>query len=351
VLVAAGPDLPARLDYLQSVSESAVIIAVNNALKPMLAAGVRPHFVVANDTSVHTAKSWEGLGRLPDVSLVAHCLTDLGGEVFGQKFLFGEALPELFGGRPNLRLHGSVITTAFSLARYMGCERCVLSGAQLCSPDPWKLAYSQGSIHESIHAARSGQPLTNAWPQLAPVRDMAGNRRYTTLNFLDAAHWLRDEIRLSGIPCVTLTAETLVHGPGIRHVPDFPIQPTGRLERRLGRIAASRAAAVARASVEDFVRRELATWDSVAQLTLALLGRSDEGFVAAASQALAQFDASGVSYLVQRFEDFKNYHLHDKVFLPSPEESKAEGLRYYLEYVGRMAQCFAEMLEAQLPLP
>ncbi|MHC1699657.1 MAG: 6-hydroxymethylpterin diphosphokinase MptE-like protein [Humidesulfovibrio sp.] len=346
VLVAAGPDLAERLDYLRQVRGRALVIAVNNALKPMVAAGVRPHFVVANDTSVHTGRSWEGLPHLADVALVGHCLTDLGGTVFGRKYLFGTYLPELYGRRPDLRLHGSVITTAFSLARYMGCARCVFVGAQLCSPDPWKLSYSRGSIHEA--EATPERKLTNAWPQLVPVTTLDGQTRYTTLNFLDAAHWLRDEIRASGIPCASVTGESVIAGPGVECVPDCPVADTGRLGRRLGRVAAAQAPEIACEPVLAHLRRDLQTWESVAAAVEGIQARQGADFLAAAAQALERFDQGNVTYLVQRFEDFDNQRFHAAVFKPGPEAEKARGLRYYLDHVGRMARHFAAVLKAQL---
>jgi hypothetical protein len=347
VLVAAGPDLPQHLGYLRQVRNDAVVIAVNNALKPLVAAGVHPHFVVANDTSVHTAKSWDGLSPLPDVFLVAHCLTDLGGEVFARKFLFGNDMPELFGNRANLRLHGSVLTTAFSLARHMGCVRCVLVGAQLCSPDPWSLAYSRGSIHESTGQPAVPRPLTNAWPQLMPAEDMAGNLRYTTLNFFDAAQWLRDEIRTTGIPCVSLTTETILHGQGILHRKDCPVEPTGYLERRLARTALTPPARVPLAPVAAMVQREKGMWAIITGGVQTILAHDGPEFVIAASQLLTQFEQNNVSFLVQRFENFDNRRFHAAVFEPGAAEQKAWGLRYYLEYVERMARGFVGQLERQ----
>jgi len=354
VLVAAGPDLPERMDYLRSVRDRAVVIAVNNALKPLVAAGVHPHFVVANDTSVHTARSWEGLPPLPDVALVGHCLSDLGGEVFGRKYLFGTHRPEIYGKRPDLRLHGSVISTAFSLARYMGCARCVFVGAQLCSPDPWKLRYSRGSIHAAKAAAKAGakagagRALTNAWPQLVPVTTLGGQARYTTLNFLDAAHWLRDEIRISGIPSVNSTQESIISGPGVAYIPDCPVEPTGRLERCLASVAAAQAPGIARGSVLAHLRRELKLWQSVAAGVEGILGKQGEDFLAVATQALKQFDKGNVSYLVQRFEDFDYQLFQAAVLEPAPEADKVRGLRCYLDSVGRMARHFIGVLEAQL---
>ena len=361
VLVAAGPDLPEHLDYLRQVRERAVVIAVNNALKPLLAAGVRPHFVVANDTSVHTGRSWEGLPHLPDVHLVGHCLTDLGGKVFGRKYLFGNYMPELFGTRPDLRLHGSVITTAFSLARHMGCARCVFVGAQLCSPDPWSLSYARGSIHgaepevqpevqvenqaEAQPEAQAARVLTNAWPQLAPVIALDGQVRYTTLNFLDAAHWLRDEIRTSSVPCVSITGETIISGPGVEHISDCPVEDTGRLGRRLARAAAARAPEIALQPVLAFLRRDLEVWRSVALGAEGLLGRRGDEFIGPALQALERFDQGNVTYLVQRFGDFNNQHFHWALFQSGKPEDKVWSLYYYLRNVMLMARTFAQTLE------
>jgi len=356
VLVAAGPDLPRRLEYLRAVREHAVVIAVNNALKPLVAAGVHPHFVVANDTSLATGKSWEGLPPLRDVSLVAHCLADLGRGVFGRAYLFGNCQPELFGQRPGLRLHGSVITTAFSLARHMGCARCVLAGAQLCSPDPWTLSYSRGSIHESAEDGGTApqRPLANAWPQLVPKRDMAGRMRYTTLNFLDAAHWLLDEVRTTGLPCVSLTRETILHGPGLSHEADCPVVPTGRLPRRLA--ALSRLAGnppafrVDAGQVAAMLRAELRNWEAIAQAAPLVLARGGADFLFAAEQLFERFEQNNVSYLVQRYADFDNQRFHAAALAEGAgPESRAAGLRYYLEYVGRMAGGFVELLRRRLP--
>jgi hypothetical protein len=96
------------------------------------------------------------LPQLKDVRLVGDVRSELGGDTFPNKYIFGSYRPELFGTRPSLRLHGSVITTAFSLARHMGCSRCVLVGAQLCSDNPWIMSYSKGSIHENRTAVEKG---------------------------------------------------------------------------------------------------------------------------------------------------------------------------------------------------
>lgn len=343
VLVAAGPDLPNHLQYLRDVHDSAVIIAVNNALKPLLDSGIRPHFVVINDTSAQTSRSWEGLIPLPDVYLVAHCLTNMGGTVFARKFIFGNHKPEIFGTRPELRLHGSVMSTAFSLARHMGCAQCVFVGAQLSSPDPWTMSYSKGSIHEN-RAINPERPLTGHWPQLVPVKDMAGTTCYTTLNFLDAAHWLRDEIRTAQIPCVNISAQTILHGPGITLHPGYPIRPTGRLPLRLQRVASANEKRPAMEPVGQFVKHELRHWINIESEVASILQTGGDDFFVRAGKALEQFDATNVTYLVQRFDNFNNKQFHADVFESKSKDVIAEGLRSYFSKILQMAKIMQSSL-------
>lgn len=343
VLVAAGPDLPIHLHYLREVRDSAVIIAVNNALKPLLDSGIRPHFAVINDTSAQTAKSWDGLPTLKDVSLVAHCLTNMGGTVFARKFIFGNHKPEIFGNRPELRLHGSVISTAFSLARQMGCAQCVFVGAQLSSPDPWTMSYSKGSIHEN-RATYPERPLTGRWPQLVPVKDMAGTTCYTTLNFLDAAYWLRDEVRASQIPCVNISSATILHGPGISLHPGYPIRPTGRLPQRLQRIASARNTRPAMEPVGQFVKHELLHWMNIENEVASILQSRGDDFLMRAGKTLEKYDANNVTYLVQRFDNFNYKHFHADVFESKSRDVIARGFFSYYTKILQMAKIMRSAL-------
>jgi len=352
ILVAAGPDLAGRMDSLRRQRENALIICVNTALKPLLDAGVRPHFVVANDTSLGAGLTWSGLPRLNDVCLVAHSLSDLAGETFAHTFLFGPYRPEIYGQKPSLRLHGSVITTAYSLARHLGCARCVLVGVQLCSENPWAMSYSRGTIHQD-HTAPA-RPLTNAFPQLVPVTNRFGLTRYTTPNFFDASLWLLEEIRAGDLPCINMTPESLVHGRGVEYIPDYQAAPTGNLARRLRQIYSLKARPRPLEPVRQAMGQELASWRSIAQVCALLAQDSGASFVAASLQMLSRFDQNNVSYLVQRYEDFDNQRFHRAVFdAANGQEGLAqreEGLRYYLMYVERMAQVFAGVLAEQLEI-
>jgi hypothetical protein len=267
----------------------------------------------------------------------------MGGNIFPHKFIFGNHKPEIFGTRPELRLHGSVISTAFSLARHMGCAKCVFVGAQLSSPDPWTMSYSKGSIHEN-RAINHERPLTGRWPQLVPVKDMAGKTCYTTLNFLDAAHWLRDDIRTAQIPCVNISSQTILHGPGITLHPDYPIQPTGRLPLRLQRISSATEKRPALEPVGEFVKHELREWINIENEVASVLQSTGDDFFIRAKKTLDQFDANNVTYLVQRFDNFNNKQFHADVFESKSKDVIAEGLRSYFSKVFQMAKILRSSL-------
>lgn len=348
VLVAAGPDLPERAAFLRQARDQALVIAVNNALKPLLALGVEPHFTVVNDNSVLTRESFAGLPALPRTILAAHGFSHTGGAVFPKKFFFGGYKPEIFGARPTLPIYGSVITAAFALARFLGCATCLLAGVQLASEDPWSLGYAKGSIHERERSAE--RPLIGRHPQLYPVATPSGKTLYTTLNFRDAALWFLDEIRASGLRCVNLTRDSILFGPGVEYEPDPALPPRPSVERTFQEVLALPAPRVDKAKVRAFLQRERQAWANTAGPLDLLLQVTGPEFLRNAEDALKQLDRGNVTYLVQRFADFDNRRFHELVFESQDPACRDQGLRSYLEYVRRMAGEFVGIIDGQLRL-
>ncbi|MDD3311674.1 6-hydroxymethylpterin diphosphokinase MptE-like protein [Pseudodesulfovibrio sp.] len=340
ILVAAGPDLATRLDYIRANRDRAVVIAVNNALKPLAEAGIHPHMAVINDVSLIAGKVFSHIPRMPETILVAQCLCDLGDDRFVQKFLFDDYLPDVFGHRGKLRLHGSVISTAFSLAEYLGCARTVLVGAQLCSNNPWGLNYVQGTVKDAPISAE--RPLINRHPQLCPVTTPFGETLYTTLNFRDAALWLAEVVRLSGMACVNTSRQSILYGRGIEYDEAPALEPW---DVDAAHAALFRVGPTCRnfAGAADFLRREAGLWRNVRQVSEHLLQESGPVFVAKGMAILGQMDRTNISYMLQRFEEFYNRRFHRWCF--EGDGSKREyGLRYYFEYVERMSRNLLERL-------
>ncbi len=344
ILAAAGADLAGKLDFLRANQDRAVIIAVNSALKTLVAAGIKPQFCVVNDTSLQVSRTFEGLPLLRPVMLVAHSLSHLGGAVFPQKFLFGAFRPDVFGPKPTLRLHGSVLTTAFSLARHLGCGRVVLTGAQLSSNDPWSLSYVSGE--SGLGYTPESRTLTQRWPQLYPVLNRFGLTRYTSLNFLDVKHWLAEEIRLSGLGVVNTTRESIIDTPPVEFDEAPAIVPTGRLAQALRQAYSARRRNPAIPAALAYAQAEAARHKACLGLLDSLEGLDDATFLHKGHEALAVFDANNVSYLVQRFEDFSQAQLYDLITAQDPA-GVARGLRYHFSYARRMLGSLLDLLTRQ----
>ncbi|MGE3839993.1 MAG: motility associated factor glycosyltransferase family protein [Vicinamibacterales bacterium] len=171
ILVAAGPSLDAQLEALRELQDRAVIIAVDTAFRPLRAAGISPHFVVALDPSEANARHLLGTSPTQGTCLVAEGSVDPRVcRAFDDVFFFQvsnhEPWPWLsrYGvacGR--LSAWGSVLTTAVDLARRLGCDPLVFAGADLAFTD--ERPYCRGTVYEEGWRAASdlGYDLHFTW--------------------------------------------------------------------------------------------------------------------------------------------------------------------------------------------
>lgn len=143
IVVAAGPSLEKNLELLcdPSVRERFVIVAVQTVLKPMLARGIRPHFVAALDYHEVSGRFYEGLSAedVRGVRLIAEpkanpvILDAFPGEVVCPSdelldTMLGEQLRRDRGALP---LGATVAHLCYSFARYLGCDPVILIGQDL----------------------------------------------------------------------------------------------------------------------------------------------------------------------------------------------------------------------------
>ncbi|XPV76640.1 MAG: 6-hydroxymethylpterin diphosphokinase MptE-like protein [Desulfovibrio sp.] len=368
ILVAAGKAMQDKISYIKANADKAVVICVNGALKALLAAGIEPHFCIINDTSLLSARSLKDLPPKMKTVLVAHSMSSLGLHTPGQQisadngfsdtFLFGTHLPEIFGQRPMLRLHGSVISTAYSFARHLGCTKALFVGVQLCSNVEWTLDYvqdSEGATHNNYTEEIKSDP--DYFP-LYPVRSITDDA-YTSLNFLDAARWLTDEIRTGGIECINTTAPTILQKPSIfRDSETFALKENSELllesepeltdtdiNTLFSKIFHHDTPQVEKRKVCSYLAQEKQKWSNTAGPVRAILAMEGELFFANAENALKQLDSAGVTYMVQRYNDFNNRHFHSLYFDGDNPQMQEEGLRYYLQHVAEMAESFLTLLD------
>jgi hypothetical protein len=370
LLVAPGPDMDAKMHYLHKHRNRAVVIAVSRALKPLLAAGITPHFVIVNDNSLDAAKPLTGLPPMPGTVLVAQCLSPLGDDAFGRTYFFGNILPHLFPERADLRLHGSVITAAFSLARLLGCRRAVIVGGQLASYDPWTFGYASKSAEDlGLAGPQPERPLTGRFPQLIPVTAASGKTMYTTPNYLDASVWFKEEVRRTGIEVVNACSDSILAGDPIRVEENWPI-PDGPDPAE-----AVKAIPLARdphdlPPIEEFIVNQLTAWSNTK--------RASENTIAAMRQAgstepgerlLEIFDANNTTYLVERYtlardlaiEDldgttatapagtpFFTRYFNEHAFQTEDPAQRLRAFCYYFSYCAIMCESLCQLLTARL---
>ena len=143
IVVSAGPSLARNVDLLgrPGVRDRFAIIATQTVLKPLLAKGIRPHFVVALDHHEISGRFYEGLTAAdvagitlvvePKVNPVVTAAFAGAIRCVGDDFLDTLIGPELT--RPMGRVHpgATVAHLAYSLARHMACDPVVLVGQDL----------------------------------------------------------------------------------------------------------------------------------------------------------------------------------------------------------------------------
>lgn len=156
VCVSAGPSLAKNIDLLRDKAwrKKIVLISVQTALKPLLDRGIEPDFVTALDYHAISRRFYEGIGDLPNVTLVAEpkvhasVVDGFPGPVrmTGNGFLercLAPASPKvtpISGG-------ATVAHLSVYLAQHLGCDPIILIGQDLGFSNG--LYYCPGSaIHE-----------------------------------------------------------------------------------------------------------------------------------------------------------------------------------------------------------
>ena len=341
VVVAAGPDLERRIGYIRENRDKAIVICVNKALPVLLGHGLAPHFVVITDASVDSEADLAHAVGAPvpaETILVPHVFSGFGQGMFRRVYFTGDGLPGVFGRRFPLRGHGTVATAAFSLAAHLGCAAAVLVGFQYLSKGPERIDYASAG-------ALGPRPGVKSARKMYPVKNAAGEPRYATLNYLDAAWWLRDEIRESGITVFNTCRDSLVYGPGVVFDEAPDLSGYAGFARTFTGLRPTPVEGGADGII-SFFRREKAFWERTADRARAVLraGGAGEAF----APFLAECDATNVSYLLQRFPAFESIRFYAMYFVSKDPVLERMATLDFCENCLAMAGLFVETLDRRL---
>ena len=318
VVVSAGPSLRRNISVLArpGVRDRCAIVATQTTLRPLLDAGIAPHFVTALDYHVISSRFYEGLdpASLEDTELVIDSRVNRAvteawpGRIRCIPSLqLDEFLGPLARGGERLQASTTVAHLAYTFARHLGCDPVALIGQDLGFTDG--LYYAPGTaIHEvwlpELNSFNTVE--TMEWERIARHRnhlserhDVNGRRIFTDaqmLNYLQSFEVRFAEDVRNGLRIVDATeggvrkrnteirslAETIEAHAGIQTAAiDFP--------RSTRSEAGDRHAVLERLGL---VRTELDEIAEASDRTLEILERMLE----------VQSDASEMDRLFQRLE-------------------------------------------------
>jgi hypothetical protein len=278
VVVAAGPSLDNTLAELRKIEDRVLIVAVDTTLRPLLAAGIHPHLVVAVDPSELNARHMldiedtRGSWLVSEGSIDPRVFPQFAGRVFTFKVSDHEPWPWLRSHgieRGTLRAWGSVLTTAFDLAIYAGCDPIVFVGADLAFTDG--VHYCRGTMNEApatqdaadaVRAAGFAEALRQQGRTTSETVDIRGGAIVSTPSFVQFRDWLVSRA-LEASPRVVLnaTGNGILYGDGITQADLAAMSFSGPSVNVAARLeAAWRDSRVqrdsARRAIEDVLTRE-----------------------------------------------------------------------------------------------
>ena len=159
LVLAAGPSLDEVLPLAGEIAQRALVICVDTALRSLLERGVEPDFLVVVDPQYwnwrHVADLRSPLSILvsesaawPAVFRFACRGVYLGGSLFP----LGRRIESFFSAKGDLGAGGSVATSAWDLARLLGCEPIWMAGLDLGFPRG--ATHARASLFEQLALAR-----------------------------------------------------------------------------------------------------------------------------------------------------------------------------------------------------
>ncbi|GAB1432550.1 DUF115 domain-containing protein [Spirochaetota bacterium] len=184
LVLAAGPSLDALLPKLPEMAERLVTICVDTALRSVLAFGIEPDFIIVVDPQYWNTRHLDQCSIKKSILLAESAVypSILRMEA-RQKLLCASLYPlgshiESSLGKKLIRLGagGSVATTAWDLARFLGCSQVYMAGLDLSFPGGYSHAKASYFEQKAIYESRKLKPASlNAFLSISGGASTLGN--------------------------------------------------------------------------------------------------------------------------------------------------------------------------------
>lgn len=166
VVLAAGPSLADIIPHLAEIKKRSILICVDTALRACLKAGVEPDFIVIVDPQFWAAQHLAGLHSKSSVLITESAAYP---SVFhfdcrktvlcSSLFPLGSYFEKFLGEKGKIDGGGSVSTSAWNFANFIGVRSIYFAGLDLSYPG--KNTHIKGStFEEAVH--RTSSRITNA---------------------------------------------------------------------------------------------------------------------------------------------------------------------------------------------
>jgi len=208
IIVAAGPSLNKNARLLPSIKGSAIIIAVDTAVRALMLAGVEPDIIVALDSQEENYHHLAGVD-LPNSLYALNPVVNprivkerRGPMVFtGYVEPLFEWVETVIGERGSVRTGGSVATAAFDLAMKMGCSPVIFVGQDLCYSA--NATHADGTTQMASQSGATGLP-PHVTAGMFPARDIFGEPVLTNNKMESWRRWF--ELLITSAPAPALNA-------------------------------------------------------------------------------------------------------------------------------------------------
>jgi hypothetical protein len=214
VICGAGPSLESAYPYISKLEGRAdvAVIAADMAFKPLVRAGIIPHFSVSCETTPRDFFAGEDSSRTMLLAFSCVCSRTVrewkGGLHFYNWLLHGEPYDRLWheaGTGLGFAATGSVVTSqALSIALGCGAATVMLAGNDLGFFDR---CYARGTVRDrglyprcSRTAPLESREFSASWNARHYVIPRGDRKFFTNHQFLAAKYWMEETISKSPVP-------------------------------------------------------------------------------------------------------------------------------------------------------